>query len=158
MAITTTAKRLPSEKDVDLIKGFKRRLTTDGKEEMYKSIYKRLPVKLSSQNFLGIYIMHIIIESGEPLYGSQVIVKIGEMFNEDIWRPSNGTLYPLLSQMVKEGLLEEAFTDKKNNKKMYDITEKGRRLFYERKSTLKPMLSESELFFNKVYKELYDGE
>jgi len=59
-----------------------------------------------------------ILEDG-PLTGIQISGRIEQM-TQGWWRPSPGSLYPLLDKMVEEGLLS------RDNDKRYSLTESGR--------------------------------
>lgn len=148
----------PSLDSINLIKGHKRRLTIDkdySKSSFYKSIYKRLPMKLSSTNFTQVCILHIINKNKQPMYGSQIVEEIKNLYDEKIWKPSNGTLYPAIKSLVQQGLLEKKITDKLNNKKLYDLTEKGHKVLIQKKKEVKPMIEGSKRFFKDLSEELF---
>ncbi|MCL5009672.1 MAG: PadR family transcriptional regulator [Candidatus Parvarchaeota archaeon] len=52
-----------------------------------------------------------------------MIIDMMEKQSMGFWRPSPGSVYPLLSKMVSDGELELSM---KENKKYYKITEKGK--------------------------------
>ena len=52
-------------------------------------------------------ILDVVVGSSEPLNGYQVIQVIAERTG-DAWKPSPGSVYPTMSQLVDEGLIEDA--------------------------------------------------
>ncbi len=57
-----------------------------------------------------------------PIYGNQVANKIYER-TEGAWKPSAGSIYPILHGMRRKGLITR---HEKDGKVMYEITDKGR--------------------------------
>ncbi|MEB3851302.1 MAG: PadR family transcriptional regulator [Desulfurococcales archaeon] len=63
-----------------------------------------------------------------PSHGYQILKKIEEA-TQGYWRPTPGTLYPLLDQLEREGVIEKAGVERSNVKSgkriRYRLTEKG---------------------------------
>jgi len=60
---------------------------------------------------------------GGPKTGAELMDAMEEM-SQGWWRPSPGSLYPLLNDLVKEGVLQS------DENKRYSLTEKGRSDYY----------------------------
>jgi DNA-binding PadR family transcriptional regulator len=71
-------------------------------------------------------ILRILAE--KPAHGYEIMSKIQEM-TDGKWRPAAGTVYPLLEQMKREGLIEVASVQKtgvRGGKRVtYTLTDKG---------------------------------
>lgn len=106
--------------------------------------------KFSSGIFLELYTLNLMIKKDDCVYGKEVTDYIGS-FNLS-WKPSNGTMYPIIEKMLTKGLIEVA--TKKERKKLYKITEKGRIYYNERAAEFKQMLIESANFYNTIASEL----
>lgn len=72
-------------------------------------------------------ILDVVVGSEEPLNGYQVIQLIAER-TDDAWKPSPGSVYPTMSQLADEGLIEDAPTGRKTVR----ATEAGREYVAER--------------------------
>jgi DNA-binding PadR family transcriptional regulator len=66
---------------------------------------------------LRTWVLSII--SSSPKNGAEIMDDIEEM-SQGWWRPSPGSVYPLLDEMTQEGLVS------KNGEGRYEITEKGK--------------------------------
>jgi DNA-binding PadR family transcriptional regulator len=66
-------------------------------------------------------ILDVLAAATEPLNGYQVIQQIAERSN-GAWKPSPGSVYPTVAQLVDEGLVEDAPTGRKT----LQLTETGR--------------------------------
>lgn len=140
-----------TEPKLNLIRGYKRKEIIIPKE--YKNEYKRMfPSKMSSTNFLSMYTLYYIYKAGQPVYGKEILNEIENTFDSNVWKPSHGTLYPLLRKLVKEKLLE-VYTETKL-KKYYIITELGKETIKNEIPELREIILSSSKFFNKVYKDL----
>ena len=122
----------------------------------YKNAYKHMPIKISSTNFLEVYVLHVLSKHKEPIYALEILNSLSEICTNGMWKPSHGTLYPLLNTMYKKGYID--ITVKKTNKtgkKYYTITDAGLDILDIKKGDLKSIVAESELFFRTIYRELY---
>mgnify|MGYP001770701350 CR=1 FL=1 len=68
-------------------------------------------------------VLYILAFKGE-LTGAQIIDEI-ERWSFGFWRPSPGSIYPLLDDLEKEGLIKISRID--GVKKYYSLTEEGKR-------------------------------
>lgn len=120
----------------------------------YKAQYNRIfPTKMSSSNFLLLYTLFLLDKKSEPLYGKEMLREIQRNVSDDIWKPSHGTYYPLLEDMVKAGYIK--FIKNISSMKFYAITELGTKELELRLGEVRPMLIESSKFFSKVLSEMY---
>ena len=69
----------------------------------------------------------IVLLAEEPRNGYQLMQEIEER-SEGAWRPSPGSIYPALSQLEDEGLIE---VDNTAEKKQFALTDEGRKHFEE---------------------------
>lgn len=106
--------------------------------------------KFSSSILLELYTLNLMIKKDDYVYGKEVTDYIGS-FNLS-WKPSNGTMYPIIEKMLTKGLIEVAA--KKERKKLYKITEAGRKYYSDRSADFKQMLIESANFYNTIANEL----
>jgi DNA-binding PadR family transcriptional regulator len=58
------------------------------------------------------------------MHGYQLMQRIAEL-SQGIWRPSPGTIYPVLAQLEDEGLVE---VTRSQGRKMATLTDEGRAL------------------------------
>src|SRR3954469_10227879 len=63
----------------------------------------------------------------EPRHGYSIMNELGER-SGGLWRPSPGSVYPVLQQLQDEGLVTS--TDQ-NGRKVFDLTDEGRRYVEE---------------------------
>lgn len=63
--------------------------------------------------------------SDEDLCGYEIIKKIEEKTG---WKPSAGSIYPLLGFMLKQGIVKE---ERRVKKRVYSLTKKGKELLKE---------------------------
>lgn len=120
----------------------------------YKGNYQRLfPSKMSSSGFLTLFSLYILDKKNEPVYGREIINEIERMMDSTVWKPSHGTLYPILEKLEKEGLVQ--IVKEENSRKYYIITEEGREFLDTKKDDFKDMLTSSSRFFNSVINKMY---
>lgn len=118
---------------------------------------------LVPKGLLRPYIIFILNE--KPMHGYELIGCISKKTR--FWKPSPGTVYPLLAEMVKNGILDKKKSD---NKIIYSLTKEGRKIAKHvsrirnevRKrsvETITSILTEKELFslHNKFIDKYYKG-
>ena len=79
------------------------------------------------KGFLRFYILKLLHE--KPMSGSDIIQTIEE-HTSGKWRPSPGSIYPLISWLQEHGYVEEA-PEIEVGKKYYALTKKGESFFKE---------------------------
>lgn len=75
-------------------------------------------IKLVPKGFLKNYILAILKE--QELHGYGIIKRINK--ETGFWKPSPGTIYPILNSLLNEKIIKEKIKD---NKKIYSLTKKG---------------------------------
>ena len=90
------------------------------------------------KGFLRHYVIKLLGE--KPMSGSEIIEEIWKRTG-GLWKPSPGSIYPLLAWLREKGFIEEVPTEEKGVKR-YSLTEKGKK-FLERQQKI---LKESESF------------
>lgn len=78
-------------------------------------------MKIIPKGILRMYILFLL--SKKPLYGYEIIKKIEN--KTKFWKPSPGTIYPLLHKMVEEKLVKKEVSKRR---KVYSLTNKGKLL------------------------------
>lgn len=106
--------------------------------------------KLSSSMFLKLYSLAFMINSKDSVYGKEILDYINS-FNIS-WKPSHGTLYPILNKMAEENLIE--LTYECDGRKYYIITDWGRSYYKSRKAEFKKMLVDTSKFYKTISNEL----
>lgn len=143
----------PINGKLNLIGNYKMK-TKDTRHD-YKAKYSTLfPTKMSSSSFLLLYTLFILDKKAEPLYGKEILSEIQKCVRADIWKPSNGTYYPLLDDMVKSGYIE--MVKSSNSKKFYAITELGTSTLALKLGEFKPILIGASEFFSHMLTEMYN--
>ncbi len=77
--------------------------------------------------------------SEKPMSGSEIMDEIEEKTN-GAWRPSPGSIYPLLTWLQEKGFIK-ALPKDESGVKRYELTDKGRKLI-EKKSEIRERLIE----------------
>ncbi|MGQ4892811.1 MAG: PadR family transcriptional regulator [Candidatus Njordarchaeia archaeon] len=78
------------------------------------------------KGFLRFYVLKLLLE--KPMSGSEIMNEIEER-TEGHWKPSPGSIYPLLAWLKENGLAEEVYVEE--GLKRYAITDKGKKLLGE---------------------------
>jgi DNA-binding PadR family transcriptional regulator len=81
------------------------------------------------KGFLTMYLLFSLKK--KPKSGYEIISEIKEK-TEGTWVPSKGTIYPLLRQLEKEGLIKVKTTEKRS-KNIFKITPKGEKMILNTK-------------------------
>ena len=90
------------------------------------------------KGFLRQYVIKLLSE--KPMSGSEIIEEILKRTG-GLWKPSSGSIYPLLAWLRNKGFIEEVPTEEKGVKR-YSLTEKGKKFLEKQLKILK----ESESF------------
>jgi DNA-binding PadR family transcriptional regulator len=70
----------------------------------------------------------LLLLAEEPRNGYQIMQEIEER-SDGVWRPSPGSIYPVLQQLEDEGLVRTTETD---GRKLYELTDAGRKVVSDR--------------------------
>ena len=101
------------------------------------------------RGFLKYYILKLLSEDSYSGYG--LIQAIEE--ETGFWKPSTGSVYPLLESLEEEGLIEGRDTDRGNS---WEITDKGRDAYEEAseaKQNMRESLKQSMIVFSQIFNE-----
>ncbi|MEM3466147.1 MAG: PadR family transcriptional regulator [Candidatus Jordarchaeales archaeon] len=92
--------------------------------------------------------------SEKPMSGSEIMDRIEEKTHES-WRPSPGSIYPLLTWLQEKGFIKALPRDESGIKR-YELTEKGKKLL-EDKNKIKERLVERMVSFPLLIPPLFSG-
>ena len=84
----------------------------------------------------------------KPKSGYEIISEIKEK-TEGTWVPSKGTIYPLLKQLEKGGLIKVKTTEKRS-KNIFEITPKGKKIILNTKKQGESMMKKFMKFRNLI--------
>lgn len=106
--------------------------------EVARDLYRRELLKGSTETLL------LSLLSGEPMYGYQLVKEI-EQRSSGYFHFKEGTLYPALHRLERDGLIAGAWRSSPTgqNRRYYEVTAKGR-------AGLASMLEEWNLFTQAV--------
>jgi len=94
------------------------------------------------KGFLRYYVIKLLDE--KPMSGSEIIEEIWKRTGR-LWKPSPGSIYPLLAWLRDKGFIEEVPTEETGVKR-YSLTEKGRKFLEEQRKALVEFKEEIEPF------------
>ena len=117
-----------------------------------REMQKRIPTELIN------YLIMKTMEK-EPTYGYEIIKKLQEKSN-DHWDPSYGTVYGALNRMENNEYIERAEKEEED-RKYYQLTEKGEGELKERKKDIEKIGIQSQnmvLGFLNVYQDIFGEE
>lgn len=103
-------------------------------------------VNLIPKGMLKQLVLGIINEN--PIHGYGLINKIKE--ETGFWKPSPGTMYPILKSMLNEGIIKEI--NSKDSKKQYTITPKGKKIVKSVNSLKSKMKSQVTDLFSEIFR------
>jgi DNA-binding PadR family transcriptional regulator len=98
------------------------------------------------KGILTIYLLYSLQK--KPKSGYEIISEIKEK-TEETWIPSKGTIYPLLRQLEKEGLITIKTTEKRS-KKIFKITPKGKKMILSTKKQGESMMKKFMKYRNLI--------
>jgi len=107
--------------------------------ELCEIMERRMTMKINKELMKGSTSMLLLsVLEKEEMYGYQIIKEL-EQRSEDVFSMNEGTLYPILHTMAKEGLLDSYWenTTSSRKRKYYRITDKGRKVLQEQKEEWK---------------------
>jgi len=88
---------------------------------------------------------HVLESLGEkPMSGSEIINEIERRTNGR-WKPSPGSIYPLLAWLQDNGYVKELPTDQ-NGLKRYELTQSGKKLLEEQRKIRMKFRKEAKFF------------
>lgn len=102
----------------------------------------KLSGRLLLRGLLPYYVMTLLQDG--PKYGNQIAGCI-ERETRGKWKPSPGTLYPLLRRLVRTGVVEEQGGRPAGGRptRLYRLTPAGEEVLAELRHQIRPMLEET---------------
>jgi DNA-binding PadR family transcriptional regulator len=94
------------------------------------------------KGFIRFHVLESLAE--KPMSGSEIMDDIQKRTNGH-WKPSPGSIYPLLAWLQENKYLRELQTDQSGLKR-YDLTESGKRLLEEQRKIRKKFREEAKIF------------
>ncbi|HUS99788.1 MAG TPA: PadR family transcriptional regulator [Candidatus Thermoplasmatota archaeon] len=95
---------------------------------------------------LILYLLHSLQK--QPKSGYEIISEIKQK-TEGTWIPSKGTIYPLLKQLEKDGLIKVKTTEKRS-KNIFKITPKGKKMVLNTKKQGESMMKKFMKYRNLI--------
>jgi len=89
---------------------------------------KRISLERMKRGALKFMILSLLQE--KPMYVYEIIKSINAKTN-GLYKPSTGSIYPILRGLIKQGYVK---VEEKDGKKIYSLTEEGRKKFEEIKA------------------------
>lgn len=104
------------------------------------------------RGLLPFYVLSLL--ASEKMYGKQIIDRITTMTGGN-WKPSPGSIYPILQKMVRLGFVAHHIEGSKGKStRVYEITDLGRASLRDMREEIKPRLKNTIELLNKHLKEL----
>ena len=106
------------------------------------------------KGFLRYYVLKLLSE--KQLAGSEIMEQIKEE-TDGRWKPSPGSIYPLLSLLQDHGYIKEIPVDE-SGKKRYQLTEAGEKFFQEQEKLREQDIRKTPLFFSPFWFNHFKSE
>lgn len=87
----------------------------------------------------------------KPMHAYEIIKSIEKKFH-GIYKPSPGSLYPVLKQLIESGMIT---VEEKDDKKIYIITDKGKEAFNKMKTEMKNVFTKNNQY-RKLVSQLFE--
>jgi len=87
----------------------------------------------------------------KPMHAYEIIKSIEKKFH-GIYKPSPGSLYPVLKQLIESGMIT---VEEKDDKKIYIITDKGKEAFNKMKTEMKNVFTKNNQY-RKLVNQLFE--
>lgn len=110
------------------------------REKIYEKLIdvSKLNRKLLLKGILPYYVLSQLAE--EKMYGKKILERIYEVTGGN-WKPSPGSVYPLLRRMAHLGLVSECIDDSGGHpKRIYELTDAGRMACRDMRKEIRPRL------------------
>ncbi len=107
------------------------------------------------RGLLSFYVLSLLAE--KKMYGKQIIDQITNMTRGE-WKPSPGSIYPMLQKMVRLGLVT-VYVDniRGQSTRVYELTGLGRDALWGMREEIKPRLEKTIKLLNYHLHELEKG-
>jgi DNA-binding PadR family transcriptional regulator len=104
---------------------------------------------------LPLYVLHLLSQG--PRYGNDIMQELEE-HSRGTWSSNPGAIYPLLRMLERHDLLRGEWEEQdRRTRRIYHLTEKGRREYTELKEMMEPGLQEALGVLKGLYEELYSA-
>ncbi|MBM3708169.1 MAG: PadR family transcriptional regulator [Actinobacteria bacterium] len=108
---------------------------------------------LTRSGLLPLYTLHILNKS--EMYGNEIMCEIEKRTNHT-WSPTPGTMYPLLKELEIKKFVEGRWhLEKERPRRIYKITNKGKKEYEILKAVLREQLREAIEIFTKIFNDIY---
>ncbi len=115
--------------------GERRRLRDELRAGKHAMLHKRNWMRHTAMVPKGFIRFHVLRALNEkPMSGSELMESI-EKHAGGFWKPSPGSIYPLLAWLQDQGYIKELPTE--NGMKRYELTQSGKSLLDEQRSSMK---------------------
>jgi PadR family transcriptional regulator PadR len=136
--------------------------TKDEERRKYKGIYNRFmmqPAKISTTGFVRLYVLYMLTEKKDEMYGLEMIEQIKKDFaHVSRWKPNSSVMYPILKRLSNQGYLAYYKEDPTtNSRKYYKITRAGKQYYREQKDKYQPIFNEAISMLELAIDEIYGG-
>ncbi|HEX2922758.1 MAG TPA: PadR family transcriptional regulator [Chloroflexota bacterium] len=98
----------------------------------------QLAATILLRGYLRLYILELLQK--QPKAGSEIM---GDLMRTCSWKPSPGSIYPMLGRLEREGLVESQWETTKRPKRVYHLTEEGARERVQLRQRLEPQLRQT---------------
>jgi len=126
------------------------------REKVYEKLIdvSKLSRGLLLKGLLPYYVLGLLAE--EKMYGKKILERIHEVTGGN-WKPSPGSVYPLLRRMARLGMVSEYIDEGGHPKRIYELTDAGREAYKDMREEIRPRLKRTiellSLHLNKLDKE-----
>ena len=130
------------------------------KEKEIEKVFENYEAK-TRRGFLRLIVLRLFYEQVENIeflgYHGWALIQEIEMLNDDKWKPSPGSIYPLLKEFKENHIIEptsnESSEDDSNEKITYRITDIGIEV-YKRLENLSPITRQRQFFSRPIPLEI----
>ena len=105
---------------------------------------------------LQLLVLHLLSKS--PRHGNELMREIAA-HSQGTWASNPGVIYPMLRVMEHQDLVKGEWEDpERRTRRIYSLTEAGRKYYIELKDVMKPGLTEAFRVMQGLFDELYAEE
>ncbi len=109
---------------------------------------------LTRSGLLPLLTLHLL--SIKEMFGSELMARI-EKWTNNSWSPNPGSIYPLLKELEEEKFVKGKWSlAKEHPRRIYTITERGKKEYKLLKAVLRKQLSECILIFNNIFNDIFN--
>ncbi len=114
---------------------------------------RQFPSKISTTQFVKLYILHLLIE--KSYYGNELIDEIKKRVDYK-WEPSPGMIYPLLRDLESKNYIIGWWKEpNKRSIRYYRITDEGINNYKKIKLLYKPTIDDSLTIIKNTMRDIY---